>query len=151
MSFITRKISTTNSTRSKSDEESEDEDDQLYGVMLTTGQELFGYLPDPVEDNVLMIRKPLLGIKHFEPSIVDSAMFLHPWNMVSDIEYYPVNASHVVAVYPVTKEIRFNHQMIWEKAISLLDNEPPQPKLVGEPGKISDDATLILPVQRYPN
>lgn len=152
MSFITKRISTTKFTTSKSDDEqSEGEDEQLFGVVLTTGQELIGYLPEPVQDNVLTMRKPLLGIKHFEPNISDSMMLLHPWSIVSDIEYFPINASHIVAVYPITKDIRMNHQMVWEKSIALLDDEPPQPQMVGTAGKISDDATLIIPQQRYPN
>lgn len=153
MSFITKKISITKFITSKSDDEKrEDEDDgQLYGVLLSTGQELFGYLPYPVEDNVLNIHKPLLAIKHFDPSITESAMFLHPWNIISDVEIYPLNAAHIVAVYPVTKDIRLNHLMIWDKAMSMLENEPPQPKLVGHSGKVSDDAVLIIPQQRMPH
>lgn len=141
------------STTSKSDDEaSEGEDDLLYGVMLATGQELFGYLPDPVTaEGVLSIHKPLLAIKHFDPDPSNSVMVLHPWSIVSDIEVYPINAGHIVAVYPVTKDIRLNHQTVWERSVAMLEAEPPQPKLVGTPGTLSDDATLIIPQQRYPN
>ncbi len=146
MSFIISKVLRWKSTESKSDEASEDKD-QLYGVILANGQELFGYIPEPIDaNNVLHMYKPLLAISYREMNFLESVVLMHPLSMVSNMDSYPINAHHIVTVYPITKDIREQHEKVWSMSMGALseDELPPKGELIGN-GKLSEGTMIIIP------